>query len=100
MSWHPRDLLLPSYSVIDGSQPQPPCRIDGFHEGDASVQMLLPMLVSVAILTYRTMTHAIGEYRLQAVEIRSPHIHSLVCDQPGKVLPHALAHNARFAVVN
>jgi hypothetical protein len=54
----------------------------------------------IAVLALRTQARAIGEYGLETIEAGAHDIHAPVGDQTRQVLPHALAHDARLAVVH
>jgi hypothetical protein len=56
--------------------------------------------MGAAVLALRTQPDAIGERGLEPIEIGADDIHVLVLDQTRQVLPHALWHDARLAVMN
>ena len=43
--------------------------------------------------------NAVGERRPETIEVGAQDIHALIGDQARQVLPHALAHDARLAVI-
>lgn len=51
------------------------------------------------ILTFRPVTKTIGQNELQSIEIRALHVHALISHNSGQVLPHALTHDSRLAMV-
>ena len=56
--------------------------------------------MSVAVLAFRTQANAVGECRLETIEVGAYDIHALIGDQAREVLPNALAHDARLAVMH
>ena len=70
------------------------------NEAYPALKMLPEMRMTLAVLGFRTVTDAVGEYRLQQIEIGSPHIEVLVCHQPREMLAHRRSHDARLAVLN
>ena len=53
----------------------------------------------VPVLCLRAEARAICERGLQAIEITADDVHALVCDESNEVLPHALTHDSRLAVM-
>ena len=53
----------------------------------------------VAILALWAMPDAIGQYRLEPIEVRTHSIEALVDYNTRKILPHAAPHHARLAVL-
>src|SRR5262245_13017647 len=51
----------------------------------------------LAVLALRSQANAVGERRLETIEVGARDIHALISDQARQVLPHALAHDARLA---
>src|SRR2546422_10435211 len=56
--------------------------------------------MSVAILALRTEVNTVGERGLKKIEVGADDIHAPIDDQTRQVLPHALAHDARLAVMD
>jgi hypothetical protein len=54
----------------------------------------------VAVLTLRAQPGAVGERRLETVEVGPYDIHALADGQSGQMLPNALAHDAGLAVIH
>ena len=74
-------------------------RVDHLHEPHPAIEVLPEGRMSVAVLALRTQPHTVGECRLETIEIGAYYIHPLIGDQARQMLPHALAHDARLAVV-
>src|SRR5438876_10889717 len=56
--------------------------------------------MSVAILALRTEVNTVGERGLEKIEVGADYIHAPIDDEARQVLPHALAHDARLAVMD
>lgn len=81
-------------------KPLPPRRINRLDEPHSALQVRTKTGVIPAILAVRTEPRAIGQCRFEQIEIRPLHIHVLVDDEAGQVLPRSLAHDAGLAVVH
>jgi hypothetical protein len=66
-------------------------RMDAVDEAYPALQMLSETGVTLAVLAFRTMADAVGEYRLQHIEIGSTHIEVLVGYKPCQMLAHRWA---------
>jgi hypothetical protein len=55
--------------------------------------------MGVTILCFRSQSNAIGESGLEAIEIGSYHVQMPIRHQPGQILPNALPHDTRLAVI-
>src|ERR1700722_10681075 len=91
---------FPGYFVEDRAQASSLLGMNAFDEAQPANQVFAKMGMSVAVLVSWPMAGAVGEYRLQQIKIRPPHIEALVGHQAREVLAHRLAHNARLAMVD
>ena len=93
-------LSSPPDPLQDRPKPFPPRWIDRLDEPHSAFQVRAKAGVISAVLAVRTEPRAIGQCRFEQIEIRPLHIHVLVDDEAGQVLPHSLTHDARLAVVH
>src|ERR1017187_3105844 len=93
-------VLLPLDPVEDRAQALSLVGVDRFDEGYTALQVHPKAGVPIAVLALRTQANTVGEYRLETIEVGSHDIHAPIGNQPRQVLPDALAHDARLAVVH
>src|SRR3984957_2553964 len=91
---------LPLYLFEDRPETSSLLRMDVLDEAYPALQMLAEMGMTLAVLGFRALAGAVGEDRLQQIEIGSPHIEVLVCHQPCEMLTHRWPHDARLAVLD
>jgi hypothetical protein len=75
-------------------------RIDHFNERHFSLKVRAKIRAPITILTLRSVADAIRQHRFQLVKIAPHDIQFFVGDKPGEVLPHALPHNPRLAMIH
>src|SRR5215469_4170214 len=100
----------PTLSLISHSRPLnpleyvaqllTPCWIDRFHKSYASFEVRPKLWMLIPVLVLRTGTDAVGESRLQTVEIGSDHIGMPIRHQTNQMLPHSLSHDASLAMIH
>src|SRR5438477_3806431 len=73
--------------------------VDHLDEPNPALDVQPELRMSLSVLALRTEPNAVGEYRLESIEVGSHDIHALIGHYARQVLPHALAHDARFPMV-
>jgi hypothetical protein len=62
--------------------------------------MLLETRKSLSILTVRTRSDTVREYRFKSIEVAPHNIRMLVSDQASQMLPHASPHDTSLPVIH
>ncbi len=75
-------------------------RVNRLHESHPAVQVRPKLRMSIAILALGTETNAVGQGGLEAIEVGPYDVHPLIGDQARQMLPHAMPHDARLAVMD
>jgi hypothetical protein len=63
--------------------------VDHFDKTDAPLKVRSKRRMLLAILALRAKPHAVGQNRLQQVEIMTHYVHFFIHDKPRKILPPA-----------
>jgi hypothetical protein len=74
-------------------------RVDRFHEPHPALKVRPEAGMHVPILALRPLADTISKYRLETIEVGSHDVCAPIGDEPRQMLPNALAHDARFAVM-
>jgi hypothetical protein len=74
--------------------------VNRFYECHASVKVQTKLGAAFAVLAFRTEANAVGQRGLEAIEVASRHVRSMVCNQTCQVLSNALTHESRLAVMD
>jgi hypothetical protein len=74
--------------------------MDAFNEGDAALQMSAVCGMALAVLAVRPKARAVGEHRLEAIEVVPGDVGVAIDDQAGELLADALPHDASLTVLN
>jgi hypothetical protein len=93
-------VLLPLELVEQFAKTETACGVDHLNEGDSPVEMAAIVVVAVSILALGTESNAVGQCRLQAIEVVAGNVQTLVHHHSGKSLANALPHDARLAMVH